>query len=329
MTKYKVLWLDDDFQSPIDNPEGESEAQINFRRDALASDAKLAEDYGIEVYNACNYEEFDDLLRDYSRYNAVIFDLRGLDNVNIDNNRVMGKAKDLADKIPGLLEYVYSANIEDPAFDITIGELKDLGRCFSKALGPELMFQKIKDDLDSSLGYYKGHEECLYLLQEGYIDSENQSKMNNLLQKYSEKDPSFAPYNDMRHILENMLQKLVFYKEIKVGDEKGDSFNKRLSYISEDCETSIDERTGKKWVHYDKPLFPLSKCRQEIKYVLKYLGDITNMYSHFLKQNPDYLRQGEVVLEYNTLLQDSVYPAFFIAMKWYYGFMSNHHLNED
>lgn len=324
MTKYKVLWLDDDFQSPIDNPEGESEAQINFRRDALLSDAELAEDYGLEVNFACNYEEFDAHLRDYSRYNAVIFDLRGLDNVNIDNNRVMGKAKDLADKIPGLLEYVYSANIEDPAFDITIGELKDLGRCFSKALGPEQMFQKIKDDLDSSLGYYKGHEECLYLLQEGYIDSENQSKMNNLLQKFSERDPSFAPYNDMRHILENMLRQLVSYKEIKV-DKKGDTFNNNLSYIAEYYEINYDEAGNKQY----KPLFPLNKCRQEIKYVLKYLGDITNRYSHFLKQNPDYLRQGEVVLEYNTLLQDSVYPAFFIAMKWYYGFMSKHHPKED
>lgn len=325
MTKYKVLWLDDDFQSPIDNPEGESEAQINFRRDALVSDAELAEDYGIEVKIACNYEEFDAKLHDYSRYNAVIFDLRGLDNVNIDNNRVMGKAKDLADKIPGLLEYVYSANIEDPAFDITIGELKDLGRCFSKALGPEQMFQKIKDDLDSSLGYYKGHEECLYLLQEGYIDSENQSKMNNLLQKYSERDPIFAPYNDMRHILENMLQKLVHYKEIEV-DEKGDSFNNSISYIAEYYKPYFDE-AGKKQYDYKQPLFPLNKCRQEIKYVLKYLRDITNRYSHFLKQNPNYLRQGEAVLEYNTLLQDSVYPAFFIAMKWYYGFMTQYHSN--
>lgn len=328
MTKYKVLWLDDDFQSPIGKPEGESEAQINFRRDALVSDAELAKDYGLEVYCACNYEEFDAHLRDYSRYNAVIFDLRGLDNVNIDNNWVMGNAKDLADKIPGLLEYVYSANIEDPVFDITIRKLKDLGRCFSKALGPEQMFQKIKDDLDSSLGYYKGHEECLYLFQEGYIDSENRSKMNNLLQKYSERDPSFAPYNDMRHILEDMLQKLVFHGEIEVRDENDYKFNNLIFYIAEACKTSIDERRHRK-VHYDQPLFPLDKCRQEIKYVLKYLGDITNRYSHYLKQNPNYLRQGEVILEYNELLQDSVYPAFFIAMKWYYGFMTKYHPNED
>ena len=310
MTKYKVLWLDDDFQSPINNPEGESEAQINFRRDALVSDAELAEDYGLEVYIACNYEKFDACLRDYSRYNAVIFDLKGLDNVNIDNNRVMGKAKDLADKIPGLLEYVYSANIEDPAFDITIGELKDLGRCFSKALGPEQMFQKIKDDgtLEEIFDKYFGDGEPTPVQSAELDESKDQLVV-----------ATNAAFD----------QKLVFYKEIKVWDEKGETFNNRLSYVAEDCETSIDERTGKKWVHYDQPLFPLSKCRQEIKYVLKYLGDITNRYSHFLKQNPDYLRQGEVVLEYNTLLQDSVYPAFFIAMKWYYGFMSKHHPNED
>ena len=326
MTKYKVLWLDDDFQSLIGKPEGESEAKIYFRRDALESDAELAKDYGLEVYTACNYEEFDACLRDPSRYNAVIFDLRGLDNENIDNNRVMGKAKDLADKIPGLLEYVYSANIEDPVFDITIGELKELGHCFNKACGPERMFQKIKDDLDSSLGYYKGHEECLYLFQEGYINSENRSKMNNLLQKYSERDPSFAPYNDMRQILENMFFKLYDYGEIPNNRER--IFNKCLSFIAKECETFKDER-GKEHVDYKKPLFPLNKCGQEIKYVLKYLGDITNMYSHYLEQNPNYLRQGEVVLEYNELLQDSIYPAFFIAMKWYYGFMTKNYPNED
>ena len=325
MAKYRILWLDDDFVPMIEAPNSSEEKQINLRRGALIDDAQLAADYDMQVSCASSYEQFEANKDVFGTFDAVIFDLRGLDNKDSFNVRVMGAAKALADKYPGLLEYVYSANIDDPAFEITIGPLKDLGRCFNKALGAQSLFTKIKEDLDSKLNYYKGHEECLALLQEGYISSDHKPAMNALLEDYLLEKPEATPYNDMRRILENMLQKLEEYGDIEMGDGQKSSFNSRLDYITNRCEESIDEVTRRKVINYDKPVFPFEKCGREIKYVLDFLGNITNHYSHFLKDNPTYLRKNEAALEYNMLLQESVYPAFFLAMKWYYGFMTKYH----
>ena len=158
MAKYKVLWLDDDFVPMIQTPSSPEDKQINLRRSTLIEDAQLAADYDLEVSKASSYEQFEANKDAFGTFDAVILDLRGLDNKDSFNVRVTGAAKALVDKYPGLLEYVYSANIEDPAFEITIGPLKDLGRCFSKALGPQPLFERIKEDLDSKLNYYNGHE---------------------------------------------------------------------------------------------------------------------------------------------------------------------------
>lgn len=329
MAKYKVLWLDDDFVPMIQTPSSPEDKQINLRRSTLIEDAQLAADYDLEVSKASSYEQFEANKDAFGTFDAVILDLRGLDNKDSFNVRVTGAAKALVDKYPGLLEYVYSANIDDPAFEITIGPLKDLGRCFSKALGPQPLFEKIKEDLDSKLNFYKKHEECLSLLQEGYIDSEHKPAMNALLEDYIQKKPEAAPYNNMRKIMENMLQKLEECGDIVISAGQKPSFNNRLDYITQLCEVHTDSTTGRKVIDYDKPLFPFEKCSREVKYVLSFLGDITNLYSHFLKDNPSYLRKNEVSLEYNMLLQQSVYPAFFLAMKWYYGYMTKYHPRES
>lgn len=329
MAKYKIIWLDDDFIPMIQNPSCPEDKQINLRRSTLLEDAQLAADYEMEVSKASSFEQFEANKDVFGTFDAVILDLRGLDNKDSFNVRVTGAAKALADKYPGLLEYVYSANIDDPAFEITIGPLKDLGRCFSKALGPQSLFERIKADLDSKLNFYKGHEECLAILQEGFIDSAHKPAMNALLEDFAQKRPDADPYNDMRKIMENMLQKLDEYGDIEISAGQKPSFNSRLEYITKLCEVHTDKETGRKVIDYDKPLFPFEKCSREVKYVLSFLGDITNLYSHFLKDNPSYLRKNEVSLEYNMLLQQSVYPAFFLAMKWYYGYMTKYHPRES
>lgn len=124
--------------------------------------------------------------------------------------------------------------------------------------------------------------------------------------------------------MEGMLQKMVDYGDIITGDGEKSSFNNRLDYITNRCEEYENEK-GKKVILYDRPLFPNEKCSKEIKYVLDFLGNITNNNSHFLKDDPTYLRKDEASLEYNILLQKSIYPAFFLAMKWYYGFMTKYH----
>ncbi len=322
--KYKILWLDNDFVPMIEAPSSPEEKQINLERSALLDDALLAADYDMKVSFASSYEQFEANKDVFGTFDAVIFDLHGLDHKDSFNVRVLGAAKALADKYPGLLEYVYSANPDDPVFEITIGPLMDLGRCFSKALGVQPLFTKIKEDLDSKLNYYKGHEECLALLHEGYLDSDLKLAMNALLEDYLLEKSEAIPYNNMRKIMEGMLQKMVDYGDIITGDGEKSSFNNRLDYITNRCEEYENEK-GKKVILYDRPLFPNEKCSKEIKYVLDFLGNITNNNSHFLKDDPTYLRKDEASLEYNILLQKSIYPAFFLAMKWYYGFMTKYH----
>jgi hypothetical protein len=37
----------------------------------------------------------------------------------------------------------------------------------------------------------------------------------------------------------------------------------------------------------------------------------------------EYLIDGENLKEYNLLLKQSVFPAFFAVMKWFYGYMES------
>ena len=324
MAKYRILWFDDDFQDSITSP-NEKELDVNLRRAALYSDAELAADYDLEVNAVKDLEQFRNCLTSFSRYDAVIFDLRGLDCNDSDNVIVMGDAKELADSVPNLLQYVYSANIHDPRFDITLRKLKEEGRCFNKALGSEKLFEKIKTDLDEALHYYKGHEECLSLIHDGYINVENRGRLNQILKNNQEKTLEYSPYNDMRQILEDLLKTLDAYGDLPLPEGTHKSVNRWVKFITEEYERKSDSHKP----DYDRPLFPLEKCRQEIKYVLKYLCDMTNNYSHFLKKHPNYLRKDENVLEYDALIQQSVYPAFFVVMKWYYGYMSKYHTIEN
>ena len=112
-------------------------------------------------------------------------------------------------------------------------------------------------------------------------------------------------------------------KNIYFKDDELKTLNQRIDYLAKFYHTHNDKnKNGKPIFEYDNPIVPFSVCSREIKYIFNFLKDITNKYSHFLKENPNYLGPGESAHQYNRLVKQSCYPAFFVAMKWYYNYMS-------
>ena len=265
-----------------------------------------------------NLQDFEYKIKDYGKYQAVIFDLRGLDHDNKFNDRIMRDAKKIVDHLPNIETFIYSANLNDRYFAPHIEDLE--GRVFNKGKGVERLYKKIREVLDNNLHYYKNHEECLALFNEGILNQLNRPRMDELLRKYEAKDSLYSPYNSMRQILEDMLDKLQKYGIIRIADggDKFETFNLRMKYLAEDYYKKNSD--GKYVLDYESPKVPFELCRREIKYILKFLKDITNHYSHFLEKNQNYLREYNIY-GCNLLIQQSAYQAFFAVMKWYYSLM--------
>ena len=310
---YNILWFDDDFK-PKDQEDMYHE---NRTRSLFQKDVSIVRRHGFNIDGVWKLEQFEEKIKNYEKYQAIIFDLRGLDENDKNNDRVMPKACDLVKNIPNIHIFIYSNNTNDRYF----GQNVDKYPTFKKLERPELMCIKIREVLDNNLHYYRNHEECLALFNEGILSYANRTHMDELLRKYEAKDGLYSPYNSMRHILEDMLNKLQEYRIIRIVDngDKIETFNLKMKYLAEDyyfkknadCKSVLD---------YDNPKVPFELCRREIKYVMKFLKDITNHYSHFLEKNPNYLKEYDSY-GCNLLIQQSAYKAFFAAMKWYYSLM--------
>lgn len=318
--RFNVLWLDDDFQPPIENPDNEQE-KINQTRMTLREDADLAADYNLVV--ECIYDKnvFYQKIKMYHQYQAVIFDLKGLDLNDSTEDSPMPEAYEEVKKLP-LATYVYSGNPEDPVFKITLMDLKKRGRVFGKLKdGPEKLFEKIYDDLSNSFNIYCGHKECLALFNEFILQGiETKANMDNILSSYSKKgELSPTIYNSIRKILEAMMDCLV--DKGLIGTQM-DTLNKKIDYLTDYYgKTTIK---GKLVNDYNNPLVPYSICPMEIKYTISFLGKMANYYSHFIDNHPRYMRENETTIEYNKIVQDAVYSAFFVTVKWFYAIMTNH-----
>lgn len=312
---YNILWFDDDFE-PISLDESHEE---NTTRDAFYDDVSEAKDYGLNVEGVWNLQDFKDKIKNYGKYQAVIFDLRGLDHDNKLNDSIMPKANKMVESLPNIEIFIYSANLNDRYFGSYVESLGD--HAFNKGRGVEPLFKKIREVLDNNLHYYKNHEECLALFNEEILSQDNRPHMDELLRKYDANDSLYSPYNSMRQILEDMLNKLQKYGIIKIADngDKFETFNLKMKYLSEDFYFKKNNE-GKSVLDYENPKVHFELCRREIKYVMKFLKDITNHYSHFLDKNKNYLMDYDR-FGCNLLVQQSTYQAFFAAMKWYYSFM--------
>ena len=313
MTTYSVLWFDDDFE-PVENTE--SEAENRQRKTFQADVINARKTHRFHVDGVSNYEEFCEKLHSISRYQAVVLDLRGLEKNGKASDFVMYEALQELNEAADLPVFIYSSDTEDDHFELLISPMREKGRCFNKAQGITPLFKKMRLDLDDSLHFYEGYPECLELFNEGFLDENNKSNMDLIVENHATMDVDFAPYNCMRHILENMMQEMVDHGFIP---EKNRTLNQRIDYLVKRCHRKNDAPHE---LDFDNPVVPFSVCPREVKRVISFLADMTNHNSHYFESTFSYLRPDESVREYKELLLQTVYPAFFYVMKWYYGFMT-------
>ena len=315
MIKYNILWFDDDFE-PIEQTETDEE---NAKRKTFQSDViNACKTFHFKVTGVSNYEDFCNRLHEISRYQAVVFDLRGLEKNGEASDIVMLEALRELYEAATLPVYIYSADIEDDHFELLISPMNQQGRCFNKKDSIAPLFRRMKKDLDDHLHVYEEYPECLELFNEGFLDMGNKSNMNSILTGYYKMDSDFLPYNCMRHILEDLFNKLM---KLGIIPENYRTLNQRVDYVTRFYHYKKDRSHE---LDFDNPKVPYAICPREVKRVMNYLADITNHNSHFFESSTSYLRADESIREYKLLLLKSVYPAFIYVMKWYYGFMLKH-----
>lgn len=263
--KYNILWLDDYFGQAK-----KSDQKVFFR------DVDDAIEYGFKVKGVDTFEAFAEEMRNIDRYDAIILDLRGMTKNGQESDSIIMYARDLIRENKQVLTYIYSANIDDESkiFSLPLEDLRNAGHVFGKGESVSIMYEKIKQDLDSSLRFYVGYEYCLNLFTENYLSSENRGIMDEILVHYNTLDDTYQPYNGMRQILEDLCNELVSVgvipKNIYFKDDELKTLNQRIDYLAKLCHTHKDE-DGKKIFEYDNPIVPFSVCSREIKYIFNFL----------------------------------------------------------
>ncbi|MDE5554353.1 MAG: hypothetical protein K2J10_04125 [Muribaculaceae bacterium] len=334
MMIYNVLWLDDYF---IPIPKDNNDINENYRRAAsgFLRDVHKVEESGIGVKGVPTYEEFaEEFKRNPNLYQGVVFDLRGMANSagKEASDYVVADAIELVNQIKPVPMYVYSANTDLGKFEMTIRHIVESGRAFDKGELVRNLITKMLSDFDSSYHFYVGHEECHNLFNEGFLDSEQKAVMDEIVKGFSESSLFYDPYNRMRKVLENMLQKLNDIGIIKINADSKNSFNQRIRYLCESCYylkdangAIVKDRDGKPKPDFNNPYVSFDICNQETKYLIKFLGDMTNHNSHFITKHSD----SYYGAYYNRNVLNATYCAFFAVMKWYYTYMHDRSIISD
>lgn len=322
-TKYKILWLDDFFASIQDDYREDLKESIQIFLDDISD----ANDEGLSVKGVSSYEEFEAELPNINSYHGVVFDLRGMTKGGeVTDQAVHDALVLLRGSNKDIPMYIYSSNSEMEKFELTINDIKSQGRAFPKGFGVDDLIRKIVLDMNSLYNFYIGHEECINLFNDGFLDHNLKPAMDEIVKRYSNSSISHDTYNSMRQILENMLQNLNELGIVKIDSESKDSFNQRVHYLCDFCNPKRDinnnilkDAEGKVQYNFNSPLVPYEICNRETKYLVKFLADMTNLKSHYIPINSD-LYLGTYF--YRNVLQ-ATYSAFFAVMKWYYSFRQN------
>lgn len=315
---YNILWMDDDFIGPDFN---NGDDIIKARRVGFIDDVAQAKQFDLEIDPALNIVEFKKKFSSNpDKYQAVILDIMDLNPDDSSDESALAEALRLVEKT-NILTYVYSNNPDKPGHRDYIKVHIPADHAISKAGNVcDKLYSKIISDLNDENSCFNGHKECLDLLNKGYLSTHGQ--MKTLLKNIE--DDTYLPFNDMRQILENMLETLTQSGVIPtqtVGNDTYSTFNKRMDYVTKQCPTRTVN--GRNIVDWNNPCVPYSDCRHEIKWILDFMGNITNRYSHYQNANPNFLLNGDLLLEYNKSIRKIAYEAFFVSMKWYYGYMTS------
>lgn len=324
MSDYLVLWLDDDFLPLIKNP-SEDQEDINDIRETFQDDVHQAGKYGLKVDGVTDFKQFKKKLKDADKYQAVICDLMGLDNENIDNYYVI---QDVLDEIrdTSLIAYIYSNNISSDKFDLTLKKFKDQGRCFDKGKGCKPLFSKIQEELDDKLALYKPYPELFAIISKAYLPSADKQRLDKLLEDYKNQNTSPSEKGYIRDLFQSMMESLVYYDGKKDGKKLiddllispklgrfGDLF-KALSY----GKLPGRDRTGGHPNSFQSPLVPVSICPAPVKNAIQYVGNLANLLDHGKDQSEEVFEKP-----YYSTMMLGIYPTLIEILKWYYFYMES------
>lgn len=302
---FNILWLDDYF---IDSSEV-TDKSLKESIEIFQGDVDKAGMRGWNITGISTYEQFLNQMDNISSYDALILDLMGMTKEDEITPTVPMEVMDLLKGKHPIRIYIYSANIENVLFRLLIHKLDKAGRCFQKGAGVKKLIEKVESDLKRSYQFYEGYEDCLELLNKGYLNPSNRGYMNRIMKgAHHMEDDSYEPYNDIRHILEDMVNYLwksefINHQYFK-KEKKQENFNSKINYIT--IWTIGPEK---------EPLVSDKKISVNVKYLLNYLSNISNGKSHFLNDDPGYV--------YNVLTKKATYPAFHAVMKWYLNLREN------
>lgn len=317
MNKYKILWLDDFFSPLTSNFDKEFLRKCaNFQQEI--AQAKL--DYPeIEIDSIWDINQFSDYVPNIKQYQAVIFDLRGLNPDDSTDLMSMPSAYDqIKDK--GVLAYVYSANANDAKFSITLDRLKKEGRCFSKGeddfennrTALEVLLDKIMADLGSSLNFYEGHEDCLNIFKKGWLDSASRPEMDSILSIHHERNYVELPADKMRKIMEMIAHKLI---DINVLPSDTKTTIKQWTWYF--CDSYNRSSDGKTPWDFNNPTIPYELCGKDVRVMMDHLAVALDENNHYFKAiSDDGVRHH---------IWSSVYDAFFVVIWWFDWFMKLFH----
>lgn len=314
--KYNILWLDDWFAD--ENETNISDLEKIKRRNFQNNDIVPARELGFNVKGVVSYADFFKELKNISSYQALILDICGMENEKgeVDNDTIINVLDLLKDEKIRIPVYIYSASDEHPDIRIYLKRLREQGRVFKKTAGVDPLLDKIKEDLNEKFHHYIKHEECLKLFTQYYLSTDPmlQTAMENIVSNAG-CDNMYAPYNDIRKIMEGMFTTLRDINLIIVeGDlKKSGPFNYSVNYLATQCHKKADDKPD-----YDNPVVPFKVCNQETKYLIQFLGNVSNFNSHFItgKDCDSYLGAY-----YDNNFKEATYSAFFAVMKWFYTYM--------
>lgn len=318
MANYSILWLDDDFLPLIENPEG-NQIEINEKRNAFMNDVRKAKKKNLMVDGVPDLANFKEKLENYGKYQAVILDLKGLDQENVANDYVVQDALEAIHGLP-LLVYIYSANSNAEKFDLTLKKIKDKGNCFDKALGPKDLFEKILSDLNEFLDLYKPYPELLELFNKGYLPSADRWRMDSLLEDYALGNASTTEKAYIRDLFQGMLESLV-YDGKKEGKKLIDNraikpklgrFGDMFKYI-----TYGGSFNGVR-NDFSSPIVPESICPAPIKNAIQYVGNMANLLDHGKDGDEEVFDKP-----YYSTMMLGIYPTMIEILKWYYYYMES------
>ena len=328
----KILWLDDQFGV---NPNYDK--LVNKLYDKFALIADLSDEEVMKEYNivtVSNYPEFKQIMEE-SIFDVVILDIDGMGEADREERSITGfilSQNDATTKKTSIV--VYSGQVEESQrlLDGFIVSAKNNGiecKIVKKREGVGKLCEALKDIFDNDIWTKFPHIREL-------IESEElfdwKITIKTILTSYAKGEYNTQLAHNFRFVLNPVLEKL--------NNDFGESFNKYFKSKNTSNDTSDDSLIKNNGLvkhilqcYHRKPsndpqlhdphlVIPSAVMPREVKFALKYIWELCNVYHHIGSDNvcsEDFekimLMSGKDDLERVNRMS---YDSFILILEWYY-----------